>query len=72
MVHCEKQAQSFVEECNGQVQIIQGELMTTEYFDGVAAEVEELLQVLRHCHREPLTASLSRDLMSNTGLYWRA
>ena len=49
LAHCEKQAQIYVDESSGSVQIIQGELMTTAYFDGVASETEELLQVPISC-----------------------
>lgn len=45
LLHCERAAQSAVAESNGQVRLVQGELITVEYFNNLAAEVDEILQV---------------------------
>ena len=45
LAHCERQAQQAVEQSGGSMQIVQGEIITRGYFDGLAAEVDELLQV---------------------------
>ncbi len=45
MVHCERQAQLAIEESKGTLQLIQGELIMQSYFDSLAAEVQETLQV---------------------------
>ena len=45
LLHCESQAFRAVEEGKGSLQNVQGELITQAYFDSVAAEVNELLQV---------------------------
>lgn len=42
--HCERQVRSIITEANGSVVEAQGELITTQYFDALAAEVNELLQ----------------------------
>ncbi|KAI8468856.1 MAG: hypothetical protein J3K34DRAFT_294179 [Monoraphidium minutum] len=42
--HCEKQAALIVAESGGAVVEAAGELMTTQYFDALAAEVDDLLQ----------------------------
>jgi hypothetical protein len=44
-VHCERQARVLVESSSGAVMESNGELLTQKYFDGLAAEVNELLQV---------------------------
>ena len=45
LAHCERQAQQAVEQSRGSMQIVQGEIITSAYFDGLAAEIDELLQV---------------------------
>ena len=45
LAHCERQAQQAVEQSGASMQIVQGEIITSAYFDGLAAEVDELLQV---------------------------
>ena len=45
LVHCEKQADKVVEGSNGTIRIIQGEILTDAYFDGIAIEIGETLQV---------------------------
>ena len=44
-VHCERQARALMDESGGAISEAQGELLTQEYFDGLAAEVDEMLQV---------------------------
>jgi hypothetical protein len=44
LTHCERQAVCAVEASNGTLQIVQGELMEQSYFDGISAEIDELLQ----------------------------
>lgn len=44
LLHCEAAAAAVVEDGAGELLAAQGELFTSDYFDGVAAEVEELLQ----------------------------
>ena len=53
MVHCERQARLAIEESKGTLQLIQGELIMQSYFDSLAAEVQETLQVTfgSACHR---------------------
>jgi hypothetical protein len=45
LLHCERQAAAAVGESSGRVQLIQGELITLAYFDSLAAEVNDTLQV---------------------------
>ena len=45
LLHCERAAQQAVAESNGQLRVVQGELITVEYFDKLAAEIDEILQV---------------------------
>ena len=45
LVHCERAAQQAVAESNGGLRLLQAELFTTAYFDNLAAEVNEVLQV---------------------------
>ena len=72
LAHCERQAQRVVESSSAMLQIIQSELMTDAYFDGIAAEVGDLLEVrqglqwratvsglARHCQPSELTVNLS-------------
>jgi len=47
LLHCEREAQQEVAESNGQLRVVQGELITVDYFDNLAAEIDEILQV---CH----------------------
>ncbi|DBB10622.1 TPA: hypothetical protein ACH3X3_007133 [Trebouxia sp. C0006] len=44
LLHCERAAQQAVAESNGQLRVVQGELITVEYFDNLAAEIDEILQ----------------------------
>ncbi|KAL0031439.1 hypothetical protein WJX77_000485 [Trebouxia sp. C0004] len=44
LLHCEHAAQQAVAESNGQLRIVQGELITVDYFDNLAAEIDEILQ----------------------------
>ncbi|GAX74437.1 hypothetical protein CEUSTIGMA_g1886.t1 [Chlamydomonas eustigma] len=44
LVHCERQAKHLVEESSGGIMEAQGELLTQQYFDSLAAEVDEMLQ----------------------------
>lgn len=45
LVHCERQGAALVAESDGAVMEAQGELITTQYFDSIAAEINDLLQV---------------------------
>lgn len=45
LVHCERQAGATVGDSGGALQLVQGELITTSYFDALAAEVADSLQV---------------------------
>lgn len=45
LLHCECAARQAVAESNGQLRLVQGELITAEYFDNLAAEIDEILQV---------------------------
>lgn len=46
LVHCERQAAAAVAAGGGgALQAVQGELITQGYFDNLAAEIDELLQV---------------------------
>ena len=45
MVHCERQAKLALEESKGGMQLIHGELIMQSYFENLAAEVQEILQV---------------------------
>ena len=43
--HCERVAMQAVAGSSGQLQLLQGELLTQGYFDALAEEVDDLLQV---------------------------
>ncbi|PNH08080.1 E3 UFM1-protein ligase 1 [Tetrabaena socialis] len=43
-VHCDRQAAAIVAESGGAVMEVQGELITTQYFDAIAAEINDHLQ----------------------------
>lgn len=45
MIHCERQALLAIEQSKGALQLIRGELIMVSYFDNLAAEVQETLQV---------------------------
>lgn len=45
LLHCERAAQQAVAESNGRLRVVQGELITLDYFDNLAAEIDEILQV---------------------------
>ena len=45
MIHCERQAKLAMEQSDGNLQLIRGELIMESYFDNLAAEVQETLQV---------------------------
>lgn len=44
LVHCERQAGEAVAASGGELQLVQGELITVSYFDALAAEVADSLQ----------------------------
>ncbi len=44
LVHCERQAGGAVADSGGSLQLVQGELVATSYFDALAAEVADSLQ----------------------------
>ncbi len=48
LVHCEAAAARAVDESAGTLSIVQGEIISQAYFDNLAAEVDELLQVNMH------------------------
>ena len=45
LLHCERAAMQAVAGSSGQLQLVQGELLTQGYFDSLAEEVDDLLQV---------------------------
>lgn len=52
LVHCQQQAAEAVAESSGALQLLQGELIATVYFDTLAAEVADSLKVgpmYAHC-----------------------
>ena len=59
-MHCEHAARQAVAESNGQLRLVQGELITVEYFDNLAAEIDEILQVQHHVlKRSPMSLMCS-------------
>eukprot|EP00208_Stichococcus_sp_RCC1054_P002944 CAMPEP_0206143160 /NCGR_PEP_ID=MMETSP1473-20131121/19532_1 /ASSEMBLY_ACC=CAM_ASM_001109 /TAXON_ID=1461547 /ORGANISM="Stichococcus sp, Strain RCC1054" /LENGTH=146 /DNA_ID=CAMNT_0053538447 /DNA_START=291 /DNA_END=727 /DNA_ORIENTATION=- len=44
LLHCERQAHAAVAESGGSLQVVQGELIATSYFDALAGEVADSLQ----------------------------
>lgn len=55
LLHCERQAHAAVAESGGSLQVVQGELIATSYFDALAGEVADSLQAsrpARHMRRE--------------------
>ena len=55
MVHCERQAKLALEESKGAMQLINGELIMQSYFENLAAEVQETLQV---AHEPPCDSQI--------------
>jgi len=52
LVHCEREAGAAVSAAAGAMRLVQGELVTDAYFDSVADEIDETLQVAaRHGRR---------------------
>ena len=47
LVHCEREAGAAVSATAGAMRLLQGELVTDAYFDSVADEIDETLQVRR-------------------------
>jgi E3 UFM1-protein ligase 1 len=47
LVHCERQAEAAVAQSGGELQLVQGELITVTYFDALAADVADSLRVRR-------------------------
>jgi E3 UFM1-protein ligase 1 len=45
LVHCERQAGAAVAQSGGQLQLVQGELITLAYFDALAVDVADSLRV---------------------------
>ena len=45
LVHCERAAQQAVAESGGALRLLQAELFSSSYFDNLAAEINEVLQV---------------------------
>lgn len=46
LIHCERQSAAAVADSGGSIQLVQGELITVNYLDGLAAEIDENLQVM--------------------------
>jgi len=44
VVHCERRARALAEDPSNRISLVEGELITPEYFDAVAAEVDEELR----------------------------
>eukprot|EP00958_Prasinococcus_capsulatus_P028042 scaffold6233_cov348-Prasinococcus_capsulatus_cf.AAC.2 len=67
LTHCEREAKSILEE-NPDYMLLQGELLVPEYFDGVAAELNETLQEEGQLHLAEVAKrfSLSAELMTST------
>ena len=61
MVHCERQAKLALEESQGGMQLIHGELIMQSYFENLAAEVQETLQVARE---PPCTSQIDAHITS--------
>uniref|UniRef100_A0A383VL45 E3 UFM1-protein ligase 1 homolog n=1 Tax=Tetradesmus obliquus TaxID=3088 RepID=A0A383VL45_TETOB len=68
LAHCEKQASLIVSESAGKVMEAQGELITTQYFDSLAAEIDDLLQESGVLSMADLavTYSLNTELLRST------
>ncbi len=66
-VHCERQAAVVVSESSGSVQEVNGELITSQYFDSVAAEINEQLQEAGQLSLGELAAqySMATELVLN-------
>jgi hypothetical protein len=60
LVHCERQAAAAVNAGGGALRSVQGELITQGYFDGLAAEIDELLQARRRLPRGAVGAQSRR------------
>ena len=65
MIHCEKQAKLVIEQSKGALQLIHGELIMQSYFDSLAAEVQETLQVRQHTAQKE--DRLTSEAASNGG-----
>jgi len=62
LVHCEREAGAAVAAAAGAMRLVQGELVTDAYFDGVADEIDETLQVpRRRSDGSQLTVGLGRS-----------
>ena len=44
LAYCQQQAEAAVRDSQGAMQMAQGEIITSHYFDSIAAEIEESLQ----------------------------
>ena len=67
MIHCERHATLAIEQSKGALQLIRGELIMVSYFDNLAAEVQETLQVSHQTGRgraTPLSTFSSHYLMA--------
>lgn len=58
-MHCERQVEEVVQQKSSTSRLIQGELMTDAYFDGIAAEIRDLLQVHIACSVKIIPAGCS-------------
>lgn len=45
ITHCERQAARAVQQSQGDMQLLQGEIFTQQYFTNIASDIDELLQV---------------------------
>ena len=63
LLHCERAARQAVAESSGQLRLVQGELIAAEYFDNLAAEIDEILQV---CYAMSADTSHAPDVRLST------
>lgn len=68
LAHCQQQAENAIHNSHGSLQIFQGEIMSTKYFDGIAAEIDESLQETGMVSLVDLARrfKLGSDLMQST------
>jgi hypothetical protein len=55
LIYCQRHAEALAAECPKEYVIEQGEVLTPQYFDAVAAEVNEVLQETGQVLHQPLT-----------------
>ena len=70
LVHCEREAGGAVADSAGAMRLVQGELVTDAYFDSVADEIDETLQV--YCRRLcKISSRCVLDSASRVYVAWR-